>query len=91
VQQVVNAPEADIKPAAVEPPPVPEQEQTVDEMETNTATPDDLLHQDSTGDIDVPAAPAPKVVVRRNVMNYEDLQKEADSSHTPPTGHTIIL
>jgi hypothetical protein len=91
VQQVVNAPEADIQPPAVEPPPVPEQEQPVEEMEANAATPDELLHQDSTGDIDVPAAPAPKVVVRRNVMNYEDLQKEADSSHTPPTGHTIIL
>lgn len=91
VQPVFTVPEADIKPPVVEPPPEPEQEQAVEEMEANAATPDELLHQDSTGDIDVPAAPAPKVVVRRNVMNYEELQKEADSSHTPPTGHTIVL
>lgn len=59
--------------------------------EESPATHREALPPDATAEIDLPPAPAPKVVVRRNVMNYEDLQKEADSAHTAATGHTIIL
>lgn len=59
--------------------------------EENPATHHEALPPDATAEIDVPPAPAPKVVVRRNVMNYEDLQKEADSGQSAATGHTIIL
>ncbi|MEI6826602.1 MAG: hypothetical protein WCK54_13490 [Desulfuromonadales bacterium] len=39
-------------------------------------------------EITMPDAPTPKVVIRRNVKNYEDLQKESDSIKTAETGHS---
>lgn len=87
VQYAAPAIETVREPDAV-PHPEPEPE-TIPAAEQATHT--EMLPQDSTAELDVPTAPAPKVVVRRNVMNYEDLQKEADSSHTPVTGHTVIL
>ena len=42
-------------------------------------------------DIDMPPAADPKVVMRKNVKSYEDLQKESGSVNTTEAGHTIIL
>jgi uncharacterized protein YuzE len=42
-------------------------------------------------EIDMPPAAEPKVVLRKNVKNYEDLQKESDSKKTTKTGHDLIL
>jgi len=42
-------------------------------------------------EIDMPPAADPKVIIRRNVKNYEDLQKESDSKNTTEAVHTIIL
>jgi hypothetical protein len=44
-----------------------------------------------TDEINMPSAPAPKVVIRRIVKNYEALQKESDAIVTSEAGHTIIL
>ena len=38
-------------------------------------------------EITLPDAPAPKVVIRRNLKYYEDLQKEADSINNAETDH----
>ena len=38
-------------------------------------------------EITMPDAPVPKVVIRRNIKYYEDLQKEADSSNKAETDH----
>lgn len=46
---------------------------------------------DVADEINLESTPAPKVVVRRNVKNYEDLQKESDSANTTVSGHTIVL
>ena len=48
-------------------------------------------HRDSSDEIDLAPAQAPQVVVRKNVKNYEDLQKEADPDNTAVTGHTLVL
>jgi hypothetical protein len=50
----------------------------------------DAQHAFDADEIDLEPAPAPKVVVRRNVKNYEEIQKEADTSNPTPAGHTII-
>lgn len=87
--QYTPAPETDGITETARPELTPEQNDTG--AEESAATHRETLPPDVTAEIDVPQAPAPKVVVRRNVMNYEDLQKEADSAHTAATGHTIIL
>lgn len=46
---------------------------------------------DAAEEINVVPAPAPKVVVRRNVKNYEDLQKESEAGNRTVAGHTIVL
>ena len=46
---------------------------------------------DAAEEIDVAPAPDPKIVVRRNVKNYEDLQKESDTRNTIIAGHTVVL
>lgn len=51
----------------------------------------DILHLEDADGIDLEPAPAPKVVVRKNVKNYEDLQKETDPSNAVKAGHAIIL
>ncbi len=51
----------------------------------------DTLHLDDVEDIKLEPVPDPKVVVRKNVKNYEDLQKEADPAHTTIAGHTVVL
>lgn len=51
----------------------------------------DAQRLDDTDEADQAPAPAPKVVVLRNVKYYEDLQKESDSANAPKTGHTIVL
>lgn len=75
-------------PDVVQQPIVPEPDKP---LETRSSPHEEPLHKDGTAEIDVEPAPAPKIVVRRNVMNYEDLQKEADSAHDAAAGHTIIL
>ena len=60
-------------------------------QENEPAANKEMLHSDGTEEIDVKPAPAPKVVVRRNVKNYEDLQSEADSTGAAKEGHTVIL
>ena len=47
------------------------------ELEPDTSK--ETLHLDDVDGIDLEPAPVPKVIVRRNVKNYEDLQKEARS------------
>ena len=42
-------------------------------------------------EIEMPPAAEPKVVMRKNVKHYEDLQKESDSKKTTNTGHDFIL
>lgn len=56
-----------------------------------TASNPEIPRLDDTDDIRMEPAPAPQVVVRRNVRNYEELQKETDSANKSPEGHTIIL
>jgi hypothetical protein len=61
-------------------------------QETDTTSPYAAVQQLKNADeITMPDAPEPKVVIRRNVKNYEDLQKESDSIKTTETGHTIVL
>lgn len=50
-----------------------------------------MLLLDGTEEVDLKPAPAPKVVVRRNVKYYQDLQNEADGSNAAKEEHTIIL
>lgn len=51
----------------------------------------DAQRLDDTDEPDLVPVPAPKVVVRRNVKHYEDLQKESESVNIPNAGHTIVL
>lgn len=51
----------------------------------------ELLHVEDTDEIDIEPAPAPKVVVKRTMKHYEELQKETDPEKTTLAGHTLIL
>lgn len=65
--------------------------------ETEKKQADDLtLHKvaqtlDNADEINVETAPVPQNIIRRNVKNYEDLQKESDPTHIPAAGHTLVL
>ncbi len=48
------------------------------------------LHADDINEIDMEPAPVPKVIVRRNVKFYEDLQKEASSPTDSVVEHKIV-
>jgi hypothetical protein len=49
---------------------------------------DDLLRHGNVDITDLKPAPAPKVIVRLHVKNYETLQKEADATN-PDAGHDV--
>ena len=51
----------------------------------------DMLHSDEVDGIDLEPAQAPTVIVRKNVKNYMDLQKETDPDNAAKTAHAIIL
>jgi hypothetical protein len=46
---------------------------------------------DITAEIDLPVAPTPQAIVRRDVKFYEELQKESESVHKAEKVHTLIL
>lgn len=75
--------------------PEPVRQQQAEEPENNLPDGDpvsktDALHPVGDVEIDMEVAPDPKVVVRRNVKNYQDLQDGADSADTK-AGHTIVF
>lgn len=74
------------------PDPLPQQDDRASEIEPEDGPVQktDALHPVGDAEIDMEHAPDPKVVVRRNVKNYQDLQNEADSADKK-AGHTIVL
>jgi hypothetical protein len=74
------------------PDPLPQQDDRASEFEPEDGPVQktDALHPVGDAEIDMEHAPDPKVVVRRNVKNYQDLQNEADSADKK-AGHTIVL
>lgn len=80
--------EAELKPPSVQP-------QQITEPQSNgtdgVPTDKNLLHCDTIDGVEQEASPAPRIIVRRNVKNYEDLQNETDPDKRVKAGHAIIL
>lgn len=75
--------------------PLSAQPQHIAEPQSNetdgVVTDKNLLYCDTIDGVDQEASPAPKIIVRRNVKNYEDLQNETDPDKRVKAGHAIIL
>jgi hypothetical protein len=71
------------------------QQQHVMEPETrqqeDAVSDDEIRRLDGSDEIDLEPVPAPKVVVKRNVKKYEDLQNKTDSNINTKAGHNVIL
>jgi hypothetical protein len=83
-----NNNEADRRPDFVQ------QQSVAEEINKQDDAPDSKMGmhpRDDADEINLAPIPAPKVVVRRNIKNYEDLQKESDTTNLPVVGHTIVL
>lgn len=62
-----------------------------DVLKSDPASNKETQHAFDADEIKLEPAPAPKVVVRKNVMNYVDLQKEAEPTNATKAVHAIIL
>lgn len=93
VSYIGNAPPDNNNEIILSPDSVKQQPVAEIENKNEDAPSSDMVNQslDGTVGIDLAQTPAPKNIVRRNVKNYEDLQKESDSTISSATGHTIVL
>ncbi|MDD2364741.1 MAG: hypothetical protein PHN84_01110 [Desulfuromonadaceae bacterium] len=63
----------------------------VEQSEASSDLSSVTLNRDCTDEIDMEAAPDPKIVVKRNVKLYEDIQKVTDGTQPATDGRGIVL